>query len=66
VQQVAAVIGEACKATHVTTIGFVLGSAAASPEALSTTLGQLRPWTLMLLIAASEEAIAETLAALRA
>ena len=66
VEEVASVIGEACKANHVTTIAFVLGSASAPQEALSRTLRQLRPWTLMLVIAASEEAIAETLAALRA
>jgi uncharacterized protein (DUF697 family) len=65
-QQVASVIGEACKAKHVTTIAFVLGSTSTSQEALSRTLAQLRPWTLMLVIAASEEGIAETLAALRA
>jgi uncharacterized protein (DUF697 family) len=65
-QQVASVVGEACKAKHVTTIAFVLGSTAAQQEALSRTLSQLRPWTLMLVIAANEEAIAETLAALRA
>ncbi|HET6927097.1 MAG TPA: hypothetical protein VFI48_09625 [Hyphomicrobiaceae bacterium] len=66
VQQVASVVGEACKAKHVTTIAFVLGSASAPREALSSTLRQLRPWTLMLVIAASEETIAEALAALRA
>lgn len=65
-QQVASVLGEACKAKHVTTIAFVLGSTSTSQEALSITLAQLRPWTLMLVIAASEEAIAETLIALRA
>jgi hypothetical protein len=65
-QQVASVIGEACKTKHVTTIAFVLGSASTPQEALSRTLTQLRPWTLMLVIAASEEAIAEALAALRA
>jgi hypothetical protein len=65
-QEVASVIGEACRTKHVTTIAFVLGNAATPQEALSRTLTQLRPWTLMLVIAASEEAIAEALAALRA
>jgi len=65
-QQVVSVIGEACKAKHVTTIAFVLGSASTPQDALSRTLTQLRPWTLMLVIAASEEAIIETLVALRA
>jgi hypothetical protein len=63
---VASVIGEAARAKRVTTIAFVLGSAATPPEALSRTLAQLRPWTLMLVMAGSEEAIAEALAALRA
>jgi hypothetical protein len=65
-QEVASVIGEVCKAKHVTTIAFVLRSASTPPQALSRTLTQLRPWTLMLVIAANEEAIAEALAALRA
>jgi hypothetical protein len=65
-QEVASVIGEACKAKHVTTTAFVLRSASTPQEALARTLTQLRPWTLMLVIAASEEAIAEALAALRA
>jgi hypothetical protein len=64
--QVASVIGEACRAKRVTTIAFVLAGASTSQEALSRTLMQLRPWTLMLVTAASEEAIAEALAALRA
>ena len=65
-QEVASVIGQACKAKHVTTIAFVLRSASTPQEALSGTLTQLRPWTLMLVIVASEEAIAEALLALRA
>ena len=65
-QQVASVIGEACGTQRVTLIGFVLGSASTPPAALSRTLAQLRPWTLMLVMAASEEAIVEALCALRA
>jgi hypothetical protein len=65
-QEVASVIGEACKAKRVTTTAFVLRSASTPQDALSRTLTQLRPWTLMLVIAANEEAIAEALAALRA
>ena len=63
---VASVIGEAARTKRVTTIAFVLGSASTPPEALSKTLAQLRPWALMLVMAGSEEAIAEALAALRA
>src|SRR5262249_17616986 len=65
-QKVVSVIGEACKAKNLTTIPFVLASASTPQDALSRTLTQLRPWTLMLVIAASEEAIIETLVALRA
>src|SRR5262245_20562932 len=64
--QVASVIGEACSMKRVTTIAFVLSNVSTPREALSRTLAQLRPWTLMLVIAANEEAIAEALAALRA
>ena len=63
---VASVIGEACSTQRVTTIAFVLGSTSTPPQALSRTLAQLRPWTLMLVMAESEEAIEEALAALRA
>jgi len=62
---VASVIGKAARTQRVTTIAFVLGSST-PPEALSKTLAHLRPWALMLVMAGSEEAIAEALAALRA
>jgi hypothetical protein len=65
-QQVASVIGEACSTQGVTMIAFVLTNASTPREALSRTLMQLRPWTVMLVMAASEEAIAEALSALRA
>jgi hypothetical protein len=65
-QQVASVIGEACSTQGVTMIAFVLASASTPREALSRTLMQLRPWTVMLVMAASEETIAEALSALRA
>jgi hypothetical protein len=44
----------------------VLGAASATDEALSKTLAQLRPWALMLVIASSDEYIADMLSALRA
>jgi hypothetical protein len=65
-QQVVSVIGEACSTQGVTIIAFVLASASTPREGLSRTLMQLRPWTVMLVMVASEESIAEALFALRA
>ena len=64
--QVASIIGEACSVKRVMTTALVLGATSISDEALSQTLTQLRPWTLMLVIASAEEYIADMLAALRA
>ena len=64
--QAASVIGEACSMKRVTTIAFVLSSPSTPQEALSRTLAQLRPWTLMLVVAGDEDYIAEVLTALRA
>jgi hypothetical protein len=44
----------------------VLGTAAASDEALSKTLGQLRPYSVMLVAGGDEEYIENMLVALRA
>jgi len=62
----ASLIGEACSLKRVMTTGLILGSAESSDEALSKTLAQLRPWTVMLVIASAEEYIEDMLAALRA
>jgi hypothetical protein len=62
----AAIIGEACSLKRVTTTALVIGSAAATDQALARTLAQLRPWTLMLVVASSEEYIADMLRALHA
>ena len=62
----AAIIGEACSLKRVTTTALVLGGAAATDEALSRTLAQLRPWALMLVVASSDDYIADMLSALRA
>jgi hypothetical protein len=59
-------IGEACMARRVMTTGLVLGTAAASDEALSKTLGQLRPYSVMLVAGGDEEYIENMLVALRA
>lgn len=64
--QAASLIGEACSLKRVMTTGLILGSADVSDETLSKTLSQLRPWSLMLVIASAEEYIEDMLHALRA
>jgi hypothetical protein len=64
--QAAALIGEACSLKRVNTTGLVLGGLSATDEMLSKTLSQLRPWSLMLVIASGEEYIEDMLIALRA
>jgi hypothetical protein len=48
------------------TTGFIVGATAASEGALSKTLAQVRPWSLMVVIANTDEYIDDMLAALRA
>jgi len=64
--QAAAIIGEACSAKRIMTTGLIIGGAGISDEALSKTLSQLRPWSLMLVIASAEDYIEDMLVALRA
>lgn len=62
----ASIIGEACSLKRVNTTSLVLGGPKISDEALSKTLSQLRPWSLMLVISSAEEYVADMLSALRA
>jgi hypothetical protein len=62
----ASIIGEACSLKRVTTTSLILGGADKSDEALSKSLSQLRPWSLMLVIANAEEYVEDMLRALRA
>jgi hypothetical protein len=62
----AAIIGEACSVKRVNTTGLIIAGAGTSDEALSKTLAQLRPWSLMLVIASAEDYIEDMLVALRA
>jgi hypothetical protein len=64
--QAASIIGEACSLKRVMTTALVLGGTNISDEVLSKSLSQLRPWSLMLVIASAEEYIADMLTALRA
>jgi hypothetical protein len=62
----ASVIGEACSARRVMTTGLLVGANRTSEEAVSKTLAQLRPWSLMLVAADPDEYIEGMLTALRA
>ena len=64
--QAAALIGEACSLKRVNTTALILGGVSATDEMLSRTLSQLRPWSLMLVIANREDYIEDMLLALRA
>jgi len=62
----APVIGEACSRHRVMTTAFVVGATSAPERELSKTLAQLRPWSLMVVIAESDDYIDDMLMALRA
>jgi hypothetical protein len=62
----ASVIGEACSARRVMTTGLVVGANQNSENAVSKTLAQLRPWSLMLVVADPDDYIDGMLSALRA
>jgi hypothetical protein len=62
----AAFIGQACSIRRVTMTGFVVGVTSASTHALAKTLAQLRPWSLMVVIADSDDYIDDMMTALRA
>ena len=59
-------IGEACSAKRVMTTALIAGAASATDAALSLTLRQLRPWSLMVVIANNDDYIEDMLIALRA
>jgi len=62
----AAFIGEACSHKRVMTTALISGAGTASDEALSLTLAQLRPWSLMVVVASVDDYIPDLLTALRA
>lgn len=63
---VASIVGEACSLKRVMTTALVIGATAASDEALSKTLAQVRPWSLMVVMASADDYVDEILTALRA
>jgi hypothetical protein len=62
----ASLIGEACSQKRVMTTALIVGATAASDTALAKTLAQLRPWSLMVVIANADDYIEDMLSALRA
>ena len=59
-------IGQACSLKRVMTTALVVGAESASDEAVSKTLAQVRPWSLMLVIANPDDYIDDMLVALQA
>jgi len=62
----ASTVGRACSIRCVMTTGCVVGAGSAPESDLSPTLAQLRPWSLMVVIAKDDEYIAAMMTALRA
>jgi hypothetical protein len=63
--EAAAAVGRACSRTRVMTTGLIVGAERAADRDVSKTLAQLRPWSLMVVIAGSDDYIADMMAALR-
>lgn len=59
-------VGHACRDRRVMTTGFIVGSGSATESAVSKTLAQVRPWSLMVVVANDEGYIDDMLRALRA
>ena len=62
----APLVGRACRGQRVTTTTLVVGAGSASDEAVSSTLAQVRPWSLMLVIAGPDDYVEDMLVALQA
>ena len=62
----ASLIGEACSHRRVMTTALIVTAASASDEDLAKTLAQLRPWSLMVVIANGDDYVQDMLTALRA
>ena len=61
----AAIIGEACSARRVMTHTAIVRAAQATQEALSRTLAQVRPWSLMVVVANDDDYVADILTSFR-
>jgi hypothetical protein len=61
----AALVGMACSDRRVHTAAFVLRNASTSDDELSRTLAQVRPWSLMVVIAGDEGYVEDILRSFR-
>ncbi|MBI2189480.1 MAG: hypothetical protein HYU37_20475 [Acidobacteria bacterium] len=61
----AAAIGQLCSDRRIHTATFVVRAGAVSDEALSRTLGQVRPWSLMVVIANDDSYVEDILRSFR-
>lgn len=59
-------IGRACSDRRVNTTALIVNAASASEQQLARTLAQIRPWSLMVVIANTDEYVDDMLVALRA
>lgn len=63
--EAAATIGEACSARRVMTHTVIVRAASATDEALSKTLAQVRPWSLMVVVVNDDDYVADILSSFR-
>jgi hypothetical protein len=61
----ASAIGRECSRKRVMTTGLIVGAAEASDAEVSKTLAQLRPWSLMVVMANADEYVGDMMIALR-
>ena len=61
----AACVGRACSRKRVMTTGLIVGAAGARERELAKTLAQMRPWSLMLVVAGDDDYLADMMTALR-
>ena len=61
----AAIIGEACSHRRVPTATCVVRTPSATDEALSKTLAQVRPWSLMVVVASDDHYVEDILGSFR-
>ena len=61
----AATIGKACSDRRVMTTTIVVRAGAATDEALSATLAQVRPWSLMVVVVNDEDYVEDILRSFR-
>jgi hypothetical protein len=59
------IIGEACSARRVMTHTIIVRAAQATHEALSRTLAQVRPWSLMVVVANEDDYVDDILKSFR-